>query len=226
MFIQARASSARLPGKVLKTVGGKPLLQYLVERLRHGLNDCSLVLATSDGADDDAVASLGERLGVRVERGSLDDVVDRFLGAARRCGVASFVRLSGDSPLLDPALVDRAAGLFDEERADLVTNVFPRSFPKGQSVEVIAVEALERAAAASGDAEDREHVTRYLYQHADRFRIRNFAHEPNCGDMQLSVDTAADFDLFCAMVARMTRPHWDYGVDELIELRRSLMAGA
>ncbi len=185
-----------------------------------------LVLAPSDATDDYAVADLGKHLGVRVERGSLDDVVSRFLGAAQRCGVASFVRVSGDSPLLDPALVDRAVDLFEEQPVDLVTNVFPRSFPKGQSVEVVAVEALERAAAASTDPADREHVTRHLYRHSDRFRIRNFAHDRNEGDMQLSVDTGDDFELFSAMVAQMTRPHWDYGVNELIELRRAMTSPA
>lgn len=224
IFIQARASSVRLPGKVLRQVQGKPLLQYLIERLQHAQRAYALVLATSDAPDDDPVAWLGGDLGIRVERGPLDDVLGRFLGAARRCGVPYFVRVSGDSPLLDPALVDRGVDLFREVPADLVTNVFPRSYPKGQSVEVVAVEALDRVAAASTDPEDREHVTRYLYRHPDRFRIRNFARTQNSGEMQLSVDTAEDFDRFGAMVARMTRPHWEYGVEELIELHRTMDA--
>lgn len=221
IFIQARASSVRLPGKVLRQVEGKPLLQYLIERLQHAQRGYALVLATSDTPDDDPVARLGADLGIRVERGPLDDVLGRFLGAARRCGVSSFVRVSGDSPLLDPALVDRGVDLFREAQADLVTNVFPRSYPKGQSVEVVSVEALDRVVTASTDPEDREHVTRYLYRHPEQFRIRNFARAQNCGEMQLSVDTPEDFDRFGAMVARMTRPHWEYGVEELIALRRT-----
>jgi spore coat polysaccharide biosynthesis protein SpsF len=223
-LIQARASSVRLPGKVLREVAGKPLLQYLVERLRHAASLDRLVLATSSDVSDDAVAALGKRLGLEVIRGPLDDVLGRFLLAARQYALASLVRVNGDSPLLDPALVDRAVALYEAGGADLVTNTFPRSFPKGQSVEVMSCAALERAA-ASQDPQDREHVTRYLYRHPEQFRIANFAREPNAGDLQLSVDTADDLRVFERLIARLDRPHWEVGVEELIALLPGLAPG-
>jgi spore coat polysaccharide biosynthesis protein SpsF len=215
--IQARASSVRLPGKVLREVRGKPLLQYLVERLRHAASLDRLVLATSDDPSDDAVAALGSKLGLSVVRGPLDDVVGRFLLAATRCGLRALVRVNGDSPLLDPALVDRAVELFEAGGVDLVTNTFPRSFPKGQSVEVISVAALERAA-ASHDPEDREHVTRFFYRHPEQFRIANFTRTAYAGDLQLSVDTADDLRSFERLLDRLDRPHWEVGVERLIGL--------
>jgi spore coat polysaccharide biosynthesis protein SpsF len=213
--IQARASSVRLPGKVLREVRGKPLLQYLVDGLRHAASLDRLVLATSDDLGDDAVAALGTRIGLSVVRGPLDDVLARFLLAAERFGLRALVRVNGDSPLLDPALVDRAVGLFEAGGADLVTNTFPRSYPKGQSVEVVSVAALERAA-ASLDPQDREHVTRFFYRHPDQFRITNFTRPSYAGDLQLSVDTADDLRSFERLLDRLDAPHWEAGVDRLI----------
>ncbi len=203
---------------MLKGIAGKPLLQYLLERL----GCCRLVtevwVATSDDPSDDALASLCGRLGVAVYRGPLDDVVARFLGLARKRGLASFVRVNGDSPLLDPAIVDKGVALFEEQMCDLVTNVFPRSYPKGQSVEVISTGALERVARLSADPEDLEHVTRYFYQHPQEFKIMNFAYGYDAGSLQLSVDSAEDLARIESMLGRMTRPHWDYGLDELLSL--------
>src|SRR6185312_7877584 len=110
------------------------------------------------------------------------------LKAAKAAGFDALVRVNGDSPLLDPALVAEGVALFRAGGADLVTNVRPRSFPKGQSVEVIAVAALAAAMAETRDPADREHVTPFLYAHPERFRIRNFAAPRPRPDLQLSVD--------------------------------------
>ena len=203
---------------MLRELAGKPLLQYLLERLGRSRLLTEVFVATSDDPSDDALSSLCGRLGVAVYRGSLDDVVARFLGLARKRGLASFVRVNGDSPLLDPAIVDKGVALFEEQACDLVTNVFPRSYPKGQSVEVISTGALERVARLSADPEDREHVTRYFYRHPLEFKIVNFAHGYDAGGLQLSVDSAEDLARIESMLGRMTRPHWDYGLDELLSL--------
>ena len=217
-IVQARTTSRRLPGKVLRAVAGKPLLEYLLERLERCRLVTEVFLATSDDPSDDELASLCARLGVAVYRGSLNNVVARFLALARKHNLASFVRVNGDSPLLDPAIVDRGVALFDTQACDLVTNVFPRTYPKGQSVEVVSTAALERVAALSADPEDLEHVTRYFYGHPDEFRITNFAYGLDAGGVQLSVDSAEDLARLELMVGRMTRPHWDYGLDELLSL--------
>src|SRR3954453_19643168 len=111
VIVQARSSSTRLPNKVLTEVGGKPLLGYLLERLEHTTLIDDVMVATSDEADDDAVASFCRAAGVDCHRGALDDVAGRILGAVQARGLDSFVRISGDSPMLDQSLVDRAAEL-------------------------------------------------------------------------------------------------------------------
>jgi spore coat polysaccharide biosynthesis protein SpsF len=217
--VQARYSSQRLPGKVLREVDGKPLLGYLLERLRRCREIAQAVVATSTDVSDDAIARYCEAQATRLYRGPLEDVLGRFVEVAESLDASALVRVSGDSPLMDPAIVDRAVSLYAAEGADLVTNVQVRSFPKGQSVEVISTDALRRAAAETDDAEDREHVTRYLYRHPEQFRIRNFKREGDAADIQLSVDTPADFQMFEQIVAAMERPPAEYGLDEILALR-------
>lgn len=190
--VQARMSSRRLPGKVLRPLAGKPLLAHLLDRLSRVEAVDGLVLATSVAAGDDAIERFARARNVPCHRGPLDDVASRLLEAARAHDLHAVVRISGDSPLIDPAIVSRAVWLFRDERPDLATNVFPRSFPKGQSVEVIPTAILAQVA-ANGDAGDREHVTPRIYRNAARFRIVNFAAASPRPTLQLSIDTEEDF---------------------------------
>ncbi len=211
-------TSARLPGKVLRLAAGKPMLAYLLDRITHATSARSVVVATSDTADDDAVASFCRQHDVKCIRGPLDDVMGRFLRVLDETGARAFVRVNGDSPLIDASLIVRAVKLFMETEADLVTNVQQRTFPKGMSVEVVDGDAFRQAAAQTSDPEDREHVTRFFYSHPERWRIAAFTNGRDLGRVNLSVDTAGDFARFEAILARMTKPHWQYGLDGVLAL--------
>jgi spore coat polysaccharide biosynthesis protein SpsF len=215
-------SSQRLPGKVLREVSGKPLLSYTLERMARCQSVDEILVATSDQLSDDSVARFCELYGVACYRGSLDDVAGRFVRAAMQYHLDVFVRVNGDSPLLDQQLIDHGVTVFCNGDFDLVTNVFPRTYPKGFSVEVIGVSALRRAYSAMMDEADHEHVTRYFYQHPESFCIQNFSFHQNCSNQQLSIDTVKDLKLFEAMVAAMTKPHWQYGIEEALTLADSV----
>ena len=219
VIVQARMSSARLPGKVLRPAHGKPMLAYLLERLARLSHDAPVIVATSDEASDDPVAAYCADAGTRCVRGPLDDVAARFLHAIDAAGADGFARISADSPLIDPAIVDRALGLFADTRADLVTNVMPRSFPKGMSVEVIDSDAFRRAQTQMDAPGDREHVTPVFYRRPGDWRIEAFTRDPALGAINLSVDTPEDFSAFERIVARMESPHWTYGLDDILALR-------
>ena len=223
---QARMTSSRLPGKVLRPLAGRPALQYMVERLGHARRPDRIVVATSVEASDDPVAELCERLQVGCHRGPLDDVAGRFLEVIERWSLAAFVRVTGDSPLLDPRLVDHALELYAEGGAGVVTNVFPSTFPSGQSVEVVEAGAFRQAYELIEDAYDREHVTPYLYRHHERFGVRNFSAPEDLSAIDVSIDTSEDAALIDAIVGRMSEPHWEHGWEDVVRLHREVSTAA
>lgn len=223
IIVQARMSSERLPGKVLRKIAEKPMLDYTLERVFLAVGCDGVIVATSLEASDDPTAAFCAQRGVRCFRGPLENVAARFIGAADQEGFDAFVRVCGDSPLIDPAVITAAIEIFRDGEFDLVTNTFPRSFPKGVSVEVVRVSSFRDAYARMGEPADREHVTRYLYRNSEQFRIQNFLHRSgDRSDAQLSVDTPEDFLLATRMIGAMDRPHWEYGVDDLLRLHDAL----
>jgi spore coat polysaccharide biosynthesis protein SpsF len=217
-IVQARMSSQRLPGKSLRLLGGKPMLQYVLESLTQVDDLAETLVATSTDSSDDPIAEFCERFATPCFRGSLDNVAERFLGTARRQSFAAFVRVSGDSPLLDPRLVTRAIDLFQETDADLATNVFPRTYPPGMSVEIVKTETFERVIPELTEPDDREHVTSFFYRNAAEFQIASFVREVPRRDVHLAVDTPEHFEYVARLVGSMNRPHWDYAVDDILRL--------
>jgi spore coat polysaccharide biosynthesis protein SpsF len=209
-------SSERLPGKALRRIHGRALLGHVVDRLRRCRNIDGLRVATSTRADDDAIAEFADAEGLEVYRGALDDVARRLLHAAVAGQADALVRINADSPLIDSAIVDRAVELYRCEQPDLVSNVLRRTFPKGQSVEVIAVPALERAIQAMTTAAEREHVTTWFYADPTRVRILGFERADPRPQMQLSVDTPEDLQRIEAILAHLGEPTAAHSLDAII----------
>jgi spore coat polysaccharide biosynthesis protein SpsF len=223
-IITARYSSRRLPGKVVRLLHGRPLLEHVLDRVSSVDRLDEVVIATSTDPSDEPVAALARTAGVTCWRGSLADVLGRVRGAAAAQKADGVVRVSGDSPLIDPCLIRRAINLFLDHRPDLVTNVFPRSFPKGQSVEVLSCAALDRLDREAQAVEEREHVTRYAYSHPKAFVISNFSASTPRPELQLSVDTEADFERAVAILTECRGTPGFPSVDTLIDLADALAA--
>jgi len=217
-IIVARCSSQRLPGKVLRQVHDRPMLRYVVEKVSRCACIGSICVATSDDPSDDPVADYCQENNLACVRGDLNDVAARVLKAAEVMDADCFFRVNGDSPLLGMELLERAWGVFQSAQPDLVTNIHPRTFPPGASVELISRAAMRRAVAAMSDPADREHVTRYFYQHADHFRIENLLSDRDYAGVHLAVDSPADFTLLESVVKRMDRPHWEYSLSQTVDL--------
>lgn len=214
-IIQARMSSKRLPGKVLMTVDGKPMLKYLHERLSRCRYIDHIVVSTSTDTCDDRLAAFSQTIGITCFRGPLTNVAGRFKATLDHFGFDAFVRVNGDSPLLDYRLVDRGIDLLRRKRCDLVTNVFPRTYPAGQSVEVMRSDAFRNGYARMKKRHDMEHVTPFFYRRAEAFKIYNFTASEDYRDLHLAVDTTSDFNRFSALVTAMQQPHWEYGLGQL-----------
>ena len=218
-------NSDRLPGKVLQQVGGKPMLEYLLERLRQCASLDSVVIATSTDQSDDLVERFCHERSADCCRGSLLNVASRFGDVLNVYQFDAFVRVSGDSPLLDPRLVDLGVELFRRGEFDLVTNVFPRSYPRGQSVEVIRTETFRRTVETMEDADEAEHVTLFFYRHPEMFKILNFGADADYSGVHLAVDSIADIERLGAIVNAMEKPHWQYGLEEILDIYESVSSG-
>lgn len=203
-IIVCRMDSARLPGKPLRQVAGRPLLEYVLARCRQveQLAD-RIVVATSNRPVDDPLATYALRQGLSVFRGAALDVAGRVLACARQHSADWFFRINGDSPFVDPSLLRRACQMAVDEPLDFITNLQPRTFPYGVAVEAVRTDAFERAYAEMDQPEHFEHVTRYLYEHLDDFRWRNLTNsdsDPHA--VKLTVDTPEDLHWFREVIRR------------------------
>lgn len=174
-ILQARMSSSRLPGKVLKPILDRPMLQHQVERLRRAETVDVLVVATSDRPSDDPLAELCAAIGVDVFRGSLDDVLDRFHRCATAHGADQVVRLTGDCPLADPELVDALVRFHLDGDFDYSANCRPPTLPDGLDAEIFTMEALGRAHAGATTSHEREHVVPYIINRPGDFAMGNWS---------------------------------------------------
>jgi spore coat polysaccharide biosynthesis protein SpsF len=192
VFIQARMSSRRFPGKVLAPFRGRPILWHVVDRVARALPELPRVLVTSSDASDDPLAAYAASLELAVVRGPLADVLARFQLAARERAARWVLRICADSPLLDGAML-RAVVAAHDPALDLVTTTAPRTFPKGNNAELIDTAALAALPASELTDDDREHVTRFFHRNAQRFRIKNVeSGDPALAAIDLAVDTLAD----------------------------------
>ena len=220
VVVLARMGSRRLPGKALRDVGGKPLIARVLGRVALARRATPVVLATTAAMEDEPLVRLACEFGVRVFRGAREDVLGRLIACCDAFGLDRLVRISGDSPFIPPALIDDCIALHDETSAEFVTNLYPRRFPPGASVELITADALRRIAAATNEPADREHVTRFVYMNPDRFDIVSLPGGVQCQDVRLTVDTEADLGRAIAIVAGLGALPEHGALETVIDLAR------
>jgi spore coat polysaccharide biosynthesis protein SpsF len=192
-IVQARASSSRLPRKVLLPILGTPMLRHELDRIARARAIHALLVATSVDASDDPIAALCASTGHECFRGSLDDVLDRFYRAASAHAPQLVVRLTADCPLIDPAVIDAVIDLARASGADMA--VTDESFPDGLDVEVVRFDVLAQAWAEATRPSDREHVTLFVRRQPERFRIAPLPNDRDRSRLRLTVDEPQDFDL-------------------------------
>jgi spore coat polysaccharide biosynthesis protein SpsF len=204
-ILQARMSSTRLPGKILRPILGRPMLSWQIDRIRRSKTIGRLVVATSQEASDDPVEAFCDANEVLCYRGALHDVLSRFRGASEAFGPAEhIVRLTGDCPLIDWTIIDAAVDLQKRSGCDLAGNAIVRTYPDGLDAEVVSREALERAHHEATEPGHREHVTQYIYHHPEQFRLAHLTQTPDRGLLRWTVDTPADFEMVEKVFAGLT----------------------
>lgn len=200
-ILQARMSSTRLPGKVLMPLAGAPMIVRQIERVARSRRIDKLVVATSLSPGDDAIDKAVRKEGIGVHRGSLDDVLARFIGAMEEHGPADhIVRLTADCPLADPFVIDETIETHLETGADYTSNTPPhRTFPKGLDVEVVRSDVLRQAAAEATTSEEHEHVTWGIHQHPERYRLAFHSQPTDEGEVRWTVDRPDDYAFMAAV---------------------------
>ncbi len=202
--IEARMTSSRLPGKVLRPIAGMPALEMLIMRLRQSRYLDGICIATTVNAADEPIVMLGEHLGVSVFRGSEEDVLGRVLGAATYAHADVIVEITSDCPFMDAEIVDRGISEYFEHEVDYVGNTTEpdhQTFANGFDVQVFSTKALAEVDTLTKDPVDRTHVSYYIYTHKDRFRCYNFeADQDTYGpDLRMTLDEENDYKALCAV---------------------------
>lgn len=216
--LQARVSSSRLPGKVLRPILGTPLILLQIERICRSREIDHLVLATSIDSSDDRIEQLCIEHGIDCFRGSLEDVLDRYYQAAVKFPAAHVVRLTGDCPLADPAVIDKVIRYHVDGGYDYTSNALEPTFPDGLEVEIMRLEVLKTAWAEARLASQREHVTLFIYNQPNLFKIGVVKNDTDLSYLRWTVDEPLDFALVKAIYERLYPANVCFSTTDILRL--------
>lgn len=222
--IEARMTSRRLPGKILMECRGKTMLAHMVARVKRAAVLDDIIIATTINYTDDAIEAEAQRLSVKCFRGSEDNVMSRVLAAAQHHGADLIVELTGDCPLLDPALIDLAVREYLASGVDYLSNLSEEDLDKGVAhplgfgVQVFSTAVLADAYGRTNDPLDHEHVSRALYRTPDRYTVKYLSPPlPQQGPhMSVTLDTPQDFQVICAVLEGLEPEKPEYTIEDVV----------
>lgn len=221
IIVLCRYNSSRLPGKILREINGKPVLQYILDRLKLVSNAYQVVVATSTEKSDQPIVDYCLSNDVLLYRGSLDNVAQRFADCAQYYNWDYAIRINGDNMLVDGDTIVEMIKIATEHRYDFVSNVKGRTFPIGMSVEIVNVGFYQKAIVEFRDPRYFEHVTLYFYEHEDAVPNSFFFYNrsiPEAKGLKLALDTPADFRRIEGIVKQMDKDHIQYRLKDICKL--------
>jgi spore coat polysaccharide biosynthesis protein SpsF len=208
IITQARMTSTRLPGKVLKMIDQKPLLQYHMERLLHTGFD--IAIATTPNKSDDPICEFAEEHNIKFHRGSEENVLSRYFETAAKYQYDCIVRVTSDCPLIDPKLIREGVEIFSQANNSnlYVSNVIERTYARGFDFEIFSFDTLRDANTNAKDQSDLEHVTPYIWKNrsgkTDFYHVKQGS---NNSRFRITIDTAEDFELVKQLIKRFNAPN-------------------
>lgn len=220
IIVQARMTSTRLPGKVLKQVLGKPLLEYQLERLRQVKLADEIVIATTTNHTDEPIVELCNSLSFPYFRGSEDDVLSRYYGGATAHQAELVVRVTSDCPLIDPQVIDMVIDYYlqNQFHYDYVSNGLERTYPRGMDTEVFSFSVLQEAFREATAQPDREHVTPFIYRHPERYALGHVFYSEDCSHHRWTIDTPQDFELIQKIIEALYPNQPNFTLEDCLRL--------
>lgn len=209
-------SSIRLPNKVLKKIYNQTVLERVINKLKKSKKIDRIIIATSSLKSDDRIEKFCKEKKIKCFRGSINNVYYRFVKIIKDLKNKNFIRISGDSPLIDYKLVDKAINIFVKKKPDLITNTFPRSYPQGQSVEIINGAVFLKFFKKIKKKSHKEHITKYFYENFKKFYIVNFSLNKNLNSINLSINTKSDFNIIKEIIKRSNDKN--LGIKKLLKI--------
>lgn len=218
--IEARMTSTRLPGKVLFEIGGKPALEFMIDRIKQSRLVDDIVVATTVNNSDQPIIGLCNKIACKYFRGSEEDVLLRVLDAAKSVNADIIVELTGDCPFIDPEIIDKVIELYFSGDYDYASNVVERSFPDGFDTQVFSVQSLEKVSRLTDDPIDRVHVSCYFYNHPQKFKLANLIADQDSTwpDLRLTIDEPADYQLLKLIDEKLQDSKGMFSANEVISL--------
>jgi len=214
--LQARMSSSRLPGKVLMEVNGKPMIYWQIQRILQSKEISKLVVATSDCPTDDVLIKYLESINCDIIRGSLDDVLARFIKVENIYNPDSIIRLTGDCPLVMPELIDSMIKKFYKVKVEYLSNIIELTYPDGLDIEIIKAGTLSKLTAMNLLNNEREHVTLGIINRLDQFRSFNVANLSDLSSYRWTVDTEDDLVFVREVFKAFTSRETEFNFEELV----------
>lgn len=211
-IIQARLGSTRLPNKVISDIIGKPMITHIIERIKRAKSISTIMVATTRLKTDNQIIEIAKQNDCDYYQGEENDVLDRYYNAARYIHAEIIVRITSDCPLIDPEIIDTTVEeMIEDPTLDYVSNVLsPRTFPRGLDVEVIRNDALQRAWYNDDNVKWREHVTPYIYNHPEMFKLKGLWNNIDYSKYRWTVDTKEDLLLVNAIYAHFNNNRFSW----------------
>ncbi len=219
VIIQARMGSSRLPGKVMKKLCGKTVLEHVITRVKQSKEIQDIVIATTIHERDNVIEDAVQSYGVKIFRGSEDNVLERYYYAAKEYKTDTVIRVTSDCPLIDPFIIDEVIRFYKNESYDIVTNagldLAKRTYPRGLDVEAFSFHKLEEAFKQAGEPYQLEHVTPYLYEHNSVGYCKN---DVNYSNYRWTLDTEEDWLLISKIYEYLYKGKHDFYMEEIVAL--------
>ena len=217
VVLQARMSSTRLPGKVMTQINGHPMIYWEISRISKAKLVNKIVVAISDQSSDDVLADYLDSIHQEYIRGSLDNVLSRYVKAEENYNPSAIIRLTADCPLVMPELIDQYLEIFQKEDFEYLSNTLELSYPDGLDIEIIAPGVLKKLLEFSLSKEEKEHVTLGIYSRKDKFRVYNVSNKFNISQFRWTVDTADDLIFVKSIYAHFESKEINFTFEDMLK---------